>query len=169
MVDLIEYIDSQIKECIQEVQQLGICHFIETDNGKMPVTVESEATEACPDDRYLVTTYHRLLNGAYELRDDLSFGKKMKGENKQKVRMIVFIQFSEGQSLIDDIFNAMPDNIVLEGYENIFVSRTANILRDRSTLWSDEFGGSYGDKYQMTYHIYGIEYDLNYIKCNVCV
>lgn len=169
MVDLIEYIDNQIKDCIQETKQFGLCHLIQSDNQKIPVTVESEATEACPEDLYLVTTYHRLLTGAYEVRDDLSFGKKMKGENKQRVRMVVFIQFSEGQSLIDDIFNAMPDTIILEGYENVFVSRTATLLRDRATLWSDEFGESYRDKYQMTHHIYAIEYDLNYIKCNVCV
>lgn len=169
MVELIDYIDLQIKDCITGIKQFGLCHLIEGDNEKFPATVEEPAMKAIPDSRFLLLSYHRLLNGAYEVREDLSFGKKLTPQNRQRVRMVVFIKLNESQNLIDDIFNAMPGSFEVDDYLMPNVTKTAAILRDRQAIWNDEFGAAYKDKFQQVWQIFAIEYDLQYIKCNVCV
>ncbi len=83
--------------------------------------------------------------------------------------MVVFVKLGQSESLIDNIFNAMPDSFTSDDYQFANVTKTTAILRDRDQIWTAEFGTSKKDSYQMVYNLYAIEYDLQYIKCNVCV
>jgi hypothetical protein len=168
LTDLINYIDNQIKSCIGEARMFGLCHLLQDDNGVYPATVEQNPIAAFPDDRFLISVYHRLLNGAYEESEDFSFGKTRTGLNSQNVRTVVFIKLGEDQSKIDDIVNAFPDVFEMDDYRYISVSRNVSLLRDRDAIWGDEFSETYKDKYQVKFHIYALEWSLNYIKCNVC-
>ncbi len=169
MVELIDYIDNSIKNCITEVKQFGLCHLIEGNEEKYPATVERRATKAMPDSRYDILTYHRLLNGGIEEREDLSFGSNPVIQNTQKVRMVVFVKL-ENSNKIDDILNALSiRSFSSDNYYFANVKGDAALNRDRATIWNDEFSKAYQDKYQMVWHVYAIEYNLEYLKCNVCV
>ncbi len=169
MVELIDYIDNSIKNCITEVKQFGLCHLIEGLEEKYPATVERRATKAIPDDRFKAITYHRLLNGLVEEREDLSFGSNPVIQNTQKIRMVVFVKL-EDSNKIDDILNALTIRS-FSSTNYYFANMTRDVLlnRDRATIWNDEFSKAYQDKYQMVWHVYAIEYNLEYLKCNVCV
>lgn len=170
MVELINYIDQQIDACAQDVKLYGLCHQLEDDNGLYPATVELEAVQAMPDDEYTITIYHRLLAGSYDPREDLSYGRTITSQNAQKVRTVILIKIAEDdQNKIDDIINSLPDSFEVDGYRFVNVSKAISLIRDRSAIWEDEFGDAYKDKYQALYHIYALEYDLQYIKCPVCV
>lgn len=170
MVDLFNYIDNRVGECVSGVRSFGLCHLLEGDNEKFPATVEKRATKATPDDKYLVNMYHRLLNSVSDNRDDISFGKRRTTQNNQKVRTVVFVKMGQSFSLVDDIFNALPDSFTVDGYDFANVNKgVSTIIRDRAQIWNDEFQGAYKDKYQMVWMVYAIEYDLQYVKCNVCV
>jgi hypothetical protein len=170
LIDLIEYIDTQIDGCISDVKLYGLCHQLEDDNGIYPATVALEATAAFPDDNYNVVIYHRLLNGTPEPREDASFGRKVTTQTNQNLRTVILIKIDQDdQSKIDDIINALPDSFDMTGYSFVNVSKQINLIRDRSAIWEDEYGDAYKDKYQVRYHIYALEYELQYIKCPVCV
>lgn len=169
MTDLIDHIDSEIADCLQTpITAYGLCHLIEDDNAVYPATVELEATKVAPDNNSRILTYHRLLNGSIEPREDLTFGRGITGQNNQRVRMVVFIGLGEDQSLIDDIINAMPDVFEIDGYRYCNVSRAMDLIRDRGAIWNDEFSESYRSRFQKRFHIYAVEYSLEYIKCPVC-
>lgn len=169
MVDLIGYIDNATKDCVTEIKQFGLCHLLEGDNEKFPATVETDAVKAVPDDLYLICSYHRLLNGTIEPKEDLSFGKSITGQNNQRVRTVVFSKLGTDDSKIDDIINSLPDVFEVDGYRFANVSKNITLIRDRDAIWSTEFDKAYKDKYQLVWNIYAIEFDLQYIKCNVCV
>lgn len=169
MVALIDYIDEQIKDCVPETRQFGLCHLLEGDNEQYPATIEANAKKATPDDKYLISTYHRILNGNIDPREDLSFGKRITGQNNQRMRMVVFVRLYEDETKIDDIINAMPDSFEMTDYEFANVSRNISLLRDRDAIWTQEFSTAYKDRYQKKWNIYAVEYDLQYIRCNVCV
>ena len=169
MTDLIDYIDNTIKNCLTEAKQFGLCHLLQGDNETFPATIEANAKKAVPDDRFLVVTYHRLLNGNLDPREDLSFGTRIVGQNNQRVRMVVFVRLDQGETKIDDIINAMPDNFEVTDYQFCNVSRNIALIRDRDSVWTAEFSQAYKDKYQKKWNVYAVEYDLQYIKCNVCV
>lgn len=169
MNDIINYIDGQIKTCIGEVRVFGLCHLLKGDNESFPSTVDRNAEKVIPDDRFLITLYHRVLAGNYDPSEELSFGRLITAQNNQRIRMVVFIKMGELQSRIDDIINSLPDVFNLDGYRQLSVSKNISLIRDRDAIWEDEYSGAYKDKYQMKFHIYAVEYDIQYIKCNACV
>lgn len=169
MTELIDYIDSKILECVPNVTPFGLCHLVEDDNNSaIPVTVEEEAEKVTPDDQYQVITYHRLLNGSFSDREDLSFGKNRTKQNTQRVRMVVIIELSISQTLIDDIINALPDGFEITDYKQCTVSQSVDLIRDRKAIWNEEYGESYRRNYQQRYLIYAVEYTIEYIKCPAC-
>lgn len=168
MTELLDYIDNTIKNCITEVKQFGLCHLLDSDNERYPATLGKQGKKVTPDDRFKVVMYHRLLAGSPDERPDLSFGKNPVRQNDQRVRSVVFVKLDD-DSRIDDIVNAYPGDFETTNYYFANVSSNMTLIRDRDAIWNEEFSQSYKDRYQLIWNIYAIEFDLQYIKCNVCV
>lgn len=177
MVELIDHIDEQIHECLGDGKYYGLCRLLTDDQAIYPATYANSAgkyTKVYPDDKYKILTYHRLLDGAPTANPDLSFGRTLSMENRQRVRMVVLIDFSEGETIIDSIINAIPDQITQTDldsvdYKSVTIDPSMSLIRDRANIWSTEWGTAYADKYQLRYNVYALEYSINYIRCNDCV
>lgn len=170
MTDLLDYIDLQIKSCIGEARMFGLCHLVEDDSANVyPSTFQERAEKVSPDNRFLITIYHRLLDGNLDAREDISFGRTMTAQNAQKIRTVVFIKMSEGHSKIDDIVNSLPDSFEVDGYQFANVSKSISLDRNQKAVWEAEYGEAYQDKMIKQFLVYALEYDLQYIKCNACV
>lgn len=178
MVDIINHIEGEIHECIGDGEFKGLCRLLTDDQGAVyPATYPDDAgkhVKVTPDDRHHILVYHRLLDGDVEASETFSFGRTMSMQNNQKVRMVVLVHFSEGENIIDNIINAIPDEVLASDIENvdyksILTSDAVTLIRDRDSIWTAEWGNAYKDKYQMRYNIYAVEYSINYIRCPECV
>lgn len=167
MTDLIDHINAQINACI-DAETFGLCHLVEDTGGIYPATVAEESQRIAPNDQHDILIYHRLLNGQYTPREDLSFGRSITAQNAQRVRTVVFISLALDQDKIDDIINALPDDFEVSGYQFANVSKTIDLIRDRAAIWNEEFGEAYRSKYQKRFQIHALEYNVEYIKCPVC-
>lgn len=175
MRSIIDYIDERVHECIEEVQQYGLCHLIEDDNQeKYPSTLEENADKVTPDDQYEFQYYHRLLNGNVEPSEDFSFGRTKSALTRQPVRTVIFCKIDcDDLTFIDDFINALPDSFELDEspqqYKKITLLKDINLIRDSPAIWEDEFSEAYKDKFQKVFNIYALEYSIEYIKCPACV
>lgn len=178
MEDIIDHIDEQIQECLGAGQFYGLCRLLIDDQGAVyPATYPDNSgsppslavTKVTPNDRYPILIYHRLLDGSLADSETFSFGRSMTRENRQLVRMVVLVNFSLGESVIDNIINALPDEIINEDYKSIVFGTDITLIRDRDSIWTTEWGNAYKDKYQMRYNIYAVEYTLSYVRCADCV
>lgn len=173
MVDLINHIDELIETCLGDGKYWGLCRLMLDDNQESyPATYPDTAgkiTKVSPDDRVKIMIYHRLLDGEFSDSEMFSFGRTISMENSQRVRMVVLVDFSEGETVIDNILNALPDTIDNVDYKSAIVGSSVTLIRDRAAIWSTEFSNAYRDKYQVRYNIYAVEYSINYIKCDDCV
>lgn len=170
MTELIHEIDESIHECIPDATMVGLCHILLSDNDQFPSIIGVQGSKVVPNDKNTITIYHRLINGNYEPREDLQFGRKITRQNQQRIRTVVFIKIDQDQNIIDDIANALPATIRDQSeYSIISVSENVTLIRDRDAIWTEEYSAAYKDKYQVKYHVYALEYDLFYVKCNICV
>lgn len=171
MVDLIHDIDQAIETCVTG-KFYGLARLLKDDKGDVyPAAYPDGAGEhrkITPQDKYKVLVYHRLLDGSPEYSEEFSFGRSLAFQNVQRVRMVVLVAFSEGEMVIDEIINAMPDFIENVDYKTVSVSGSITLIRDRESIWETEWGNAYKDKYQMRYNIYAVEYSVEYIKCEPC-
>lgn len=172
MTELVDHINEQIDACInaspETARLYGLCHLVEDDKGHYPALVAEESQRITPSDDRAITIYHRLLNGNYAPREDLSFGRNPTIQNTQRVRTVVFIELSEDQNKIDHIINALPDHFEVDGYKFANVPKTIDLIRDRAAIWNEEYGEAFKKAYQMRYHVYALEYAIEYIKCQEC-
>ncbi len=180
MTALIEYINTQIAACLDtsptRFRFYGVCEILLGDNEQFPAVIfapgsppgRAQGTKVVPSETKAITIYHRLLSGSPEPSEEFSFGRSVTIENKQQIRTVVFIEIGEDPSLIDDIINALPDSFNVSGYSLANVSKNINLIRDRDAIWREEYSDAYKDKYQMKFHIYALEFSLNYIKCKPC-
>lgn len=174
MREIIEYIDERIHECFPDIQGFGLCHIIQDDNAeRVPSTLEEQAKFVCPDDRYEFLYYHRLLESTPEPSEDLSFGRKITVKNSQKIRTVVFARMKcDSLTFINDFINVLPDTFELDQspneYKMLSLQKGINLNRDSNSVWDDEYGAAYKDKYQKIFNIYALEYNIDFIKCPIC-
>lgn len=172
MKELVGLIDDEIAACLDGVSANGLCHLVDGDNEKYPITIPvapAKPVKVVPRDNRLIQTYHRALNSVYEVREDVSFGKKIKSENKQRMRLVVMVRLDQADTIIDEIVSALPETLDVDGFSFVSVFKTGQIIRDRQAIWSEEYGKDYKDSFQLKFYLYAVEYDLRYIKCPVCV
>lgn len=171
MVEIIDYIDQQIREsCLDDIAFFGICHLVEDDNeNPYPTQYVANSEKVTPNDKFLITIYHRLLDSPVSPSEEVPFGRKSIPKFSQKVRTVVFIKISEAHSKIEDIINALPDSFEITGYQNLSVSKEISLAKNQTAIWQDEYGEAYKDRMVKKFRVYALEYDVSYIKCNVCV
>lgn len=169
MNELIDYIDTQIKSCVPEVNSFGLCQLIESDNKRFPATLETDAKEVTPDKRYNVIMYHRIIGGSpANENESMSFGRNPTRKHEQKVRSVVFIRYGLDQK-IDDIINAYPNSFNTSSYYFANVSSEMSLNVDSDSIWKEEYKDAYQDKYKMVFRLFAIEFNTEYVRCNGCV
>lgn len=173
MTEIIDFIDNEIYTCLGRGKSYGLCRQVQDDSGIYPATVKTPSKKVTPDDKWKLAWFHRLLENSPDEDEDQTFGRKIAIRNQQQIRTIVVIELGEGETLIDDFINALPDYInetlITEtDYRYIQVMKSISVSRG-DTVWEAEWGQAYKDKHQMRYNIYALEYNIDYIKCQACV
>lgn len=171
MTELIDYIDSQIKSCLGiEEKFQGLAEQKESQSETYPYVIENKKERRiAPNDLYDVQIYHRLLNGNSNVDEAESWGRKKARRHENIVRMVVILKTALGESYIDDIITALPDKIVISGYHVAECGEEVNKIVDHAAISEQEFGEAWTDKINIhKFNLYAIEYQLEYIQCNVC-
>lgn len=179
MVDIIAHIDKKISECLTG-KSFGLCRQVIDDQGAVyPATyanAQGKYSKVTPDDKWNVIWFHRLMNSDLGDNEDLSFGRRVTKTNNTKVRTVLVSAFSENETPLDKMLDAMIGFMVpvraniacLPDYKYIEFGESVSVSRTRDTVWTEEWGNAYKDKYQMRYNVYAIEFSIDYIKCLQC-
>lgn len=171
MVDLIDDIDETVITCIGRGKSYGLCRLIIDDKGRIyPITVNlGKEEKVTPDDKWKIVWYHRMIDADVSPSEDLSFGRSLHAQVAQRIRTVVVVHRSEGEDVINEIISSLPDDIENVDYKYIQVGKEISMIVNQESIWETEWGNAYKDKYQMRYHLYALEYSIDYIKCEVCV
>lgn len=173
MVEIIDHIDDTLLSCWGKGKFYGLCRLLKDDKGVVYPATYSDNKKVTPNDKFPIIWYHRLLNSESTEDDDLSYGRSKSVKVGQRIRTVVVVSFLEGETFIDDFINALPGKInpidFDEDYKYIELSKEISLIRDVQSIWETEWGTAYEDKYQMRYNLYALEYDLEYVKCRVCL
>jgi len=170
VVDLINHINTTVENCLGlGGKYYGLCRLIKDDKGVVYPVTYLDNIKVTPSDKFNLLVYHRLINSETEESEEHSFGRLPAVMNNQRIRTIVIVKFSEGETVIDDFINALPDKIDNVDYRFVELSKNISLIRDVQSIWETEWGNAYDDKYQMRFNLYALEYTLEYIKCSECV
>ncbi len=166
---IIDEIDKALTSSLGNGKYYGLCKLVIDDSGTTyPVTEQDTKKKVTPDDLHKLAIYHRRLDSSINPDEVNSFGRTPTKRNDQKIRTVVIIKEDSGIE-IEDVYNALPDFVTLDGYKSVFVQSDVSLIVDHDAVWTTEWDKAYKDKYQVRFKIYALEYIIEYITCtNVC-
>lgn len=167
LASIFDTVNSRLSDCFSDLKTYNICHLVNDDSGIYPSTKKKNGEKVTPSDKNQITIYHRLLNTEFEQSEEFSFGRKKSFVSNQNVRTVIIFDL-ETETTPEDIANSIPDDMTLSGFEFVNLSKNMNLIKDSNSVWEDEYGESYKDKYVKRYNIYALEYQIEYLKCPVC-
>lgn len=167
MKDICDQIDLYIVDKLPcpGIKFSGLAELATKANQPHPVTV-NDRQQVAINDRYDGIFYHRLLSSGSTQPDEWQRGNVSLSVFSSKLRSVLAFKVKKfAEEFIYDFVNAMPDSLQLTGYHLLDVTNNMTIIADQEAVYKTEFGSGDYEKHILTWNIYAIEYNVEFIKC----
>ncbi len=141
----------------------GICKLVIKTDQVHPVRILDDK-QVIPNDKVVGVVYHRLLNDAITDDLDYSYGPIVAKRHAQQIRTVVMVKRERGENWIDELINLIPRNLDMANFKLIDIGGIAKNT-DQPIIYTTELGESGYEKHRMSYLIYALEYNIEYITC----
>jgi len=167
LTDICENIDASIVNTLPcpGIKFFGLAELAIKSNQPHPVTI-NDRKQIAINDRYDGIAYYRLLSSAAPQPAEWQWGNKLNNIFKSRIRNILVFKVNKlAEEFIYDYVNAIPNWLDLQGYKLVDVENNVSIIADQEAVYKTEFGTGDYEKHILTWNIYAIEYDIDFIKC----
>jgi hypothetical protein len=139
---------------------------ISTSTQPIPVPVSNPREQIAIDDRYDFIEWIRIASPVQIIpSDEDSWGLRVGKRQRLPLRIVIAHKTTLGEDLVFNLVNELPDNIVLTGFDFIFVNTDGNIDTDHETIYNTELGATVYEQHRFTWNVYVINLDIEYIPC----
>lgn len=164
MTEVCDKINEEIEDFVDNGSLNTLCELITKDNQPHPITVTTRR-QVAPNDRYDAVIYYRILDSPVNAEEPDMWGRTFRKKVAQRLRMVVFVKHSKGESWIYDLINELPDTLVVTGYRAIDLGPNFNLIVDQQGIYQQELGANDYERHATSWNIYAIEFDVNLIRC----
>lgn len=167
MKDICDAIDAYIvtKLDCPGIKFFGFSELVTKTNQPHPVTIPNRE-QVSINDRYDGVTYHRLLSSGLTQPEEWQRGNVSLSLFSCRMRTFLAIKVKNfAEEFIFDFNKAMPDLLSISGYHLVDVTNNVAITTDQESIYKTEFGGGDYEKHIVTWNIYAIDYNVEFIKC----
>jgi len=165
--DICDQIDIYVKSKIDlpGIKLFGFAELATKANQPHPVTIPNREQIAI-NDKYDGIFYHRLISSGLSQPDELQRGNVSVSLFSSRMRTVLAYKVKKfAEEFIFDFNKAMPDLLSVDGYHSVDVTNNVGINSDQEAIYKTEFGGGDYEKHILTWNIYAIEYNVEFIKC----
>jgi hypothetical protein len=146
----------------------GLCQLVTKTNQPHPVTIEDNK-QISIDDKWSVIAYHRLNGDAgFDQSDEQDFGRSTGRKLIQPMIMVVATKKEKGEEWIYGFMQEFPESLndssLSETYEFIDID-SMSLEVDHEGIYNREFGEGNYEKHRIPWNLWGIKYDVSFIRC----
>ncbi len=167
MTDICNAIDAYIVSQLPcpGIKFFGLSELVTKGKQTYPVTV-NDREQVSINDRFDGIAYHRLIDSGLDQPEAFMWGNRLLSEYKSKLRTVLAFRVKKfDEEFVYDFVNAMPDLMEVEGYKSVDVTNSVSIKVNQEAIYKEEFGGGDYEKHILTWNIYAIEYEVQFVKC----
>lgn len=167
MKDICDAIDETIIDEVdcQGIKFFGLAELAIKANQPHPVTI-NDRKQVSINDRYNGIFYHRFISDSSTLQDNMQWGNKSWKLHKARLRSVLATKVEEfSEEFVFDFANAIPSIMELDGYKSIDIATDMNMIVDQESIYKTEFGTGDYEKYALSWNIYAMEYNVEFLKC----
>jgi hypothetical protein len=118
------------------------------------------------DDRYDFIEWVRIdrpTDTVYDESDD--WGLRRGKRQLLHLRIVIAHKVTLGEDLIFNLVNELPENIVVPGFEFVFLDEFGSIDHDHETIYNTELGDTSYENHRFDWNLYVLNLTVQYIPC----
>lgn len=81
------------------------------------------------------------------------------------LRIVIAHRNNFGEDLVYNLFQDLPESIIVEGYEFVFLDADGAVDDDHETIHNIELGKTNYEKHRFTWNIYALNVNVQYVIC----
>lgn len=182
MTEIVDAIGSFIEEFLSEdispapVKNWGLCELaVRTSKGTkntsdqpiaMTINGTGQREQVSLDDRYSVIFWIRLNSPVRQRRsEEDDWGLQEGKRSVLGLRIVVAHKVTLGEDLIFRLANALPDKLILTGYDLVFINADGSIDVDHPTIYETELGKTVYEHHIFDWNLYVLNLDVEFKLC----
>lgn len=135
----------------------------------IPITIPgdgSEGEQVSLDDQFNFIFWIRT-NGrtAITVDENDKWGLDPGRRLNTPLRIVIAHRNNLGENLVYDLFQDLPESIIVEGFEFVFLDASGDIDDDHETIYNTELGKTNYEKHRFTWNIYALNVNIQYVIC----
>lgn len=139
-----------------------------TSNQPIPMTINGtgERKQIALDDKKDFIYWVRWVSPATtrESEED-SWGLRVGKRDVLPIRIVIAHRVELGEDLVFRVLDGLPENLVLTGYDFVFLNRDWSIDPDHETIYRTELGETEYEKHRFTWNVYAINLNVEFLRC----
>lgn len=146
----------------------GLCQLVAKEDQPHPTTIPDNK-QVSIDQKFNVITYHRIFgDAAFDESEEQDFGRSTGRTIVQPMIMIVASKVEKGEEWIYGFMGGFPESIetddLSETYDFIDIENMS-LEVDQEGIYNREFGNGDYEKHRIPWNVYGVRYDVTFIRC----
>ena len=152
------------------IRFFGLSQLVLKEAQPHPVTIQDNK-QVSIDDKYNAICFHRLNgNASFSESEEQDFGRSTGRKRVQPMRTFIAHKVEKGEEWIDTFLNEIPESLDIEDGSGLdlyeFVDITNIVVdTDQVGIYETEFGEGGYEKHRISWNIYALEYDIEFIRC----
>lgn len=175
-----DYIDAWVTDNVSQsplaVKSWGFAELANrTSKGKtststqpIPVTVNGtgQREQIAIDDRYDFISWIRLNSPVSMVLSDEDTWGLVEGKRLQlSLRIVIAHKVELGENLAFNLADALPPNMVLSGFDFVFLNTEGSVDTDHELIYVTELGNTVYEQHRFNWNIYVLNLGIEYKRC----
>jgi len=132
----------------------------------MSINGTSDRDQVSLDDRFQFIFWIRWIAPMTSILNDAdSWGLREGKRFSLPLRVVVAHKVELGENLILDLVNGLPENLVVSGFDFVFLTSSISVDPDHEQIYRTELGNTIYELHRFDWNIYVIDINVEYVQC----
>jgi hypothetical protein len=138
----------------------------------IPMTINGtgDRDQISLDDRYDFIEWIRWISPLQSVaNDEDSWGLREGKRVRLPLRIVIAHKVTLGENLIFDLVAGLPENLVISGFDIVFLNSDYSIDPDHEAIYKEELGETVYELHRFDWNVYVINLNVEFVKGNECI
>jgi hypothetical protein len=143
-----------------------------TSNQPIPVTItgDGQRLQVSLDDRYDYMHWIRWVSPLTSVESEVdSWGLREGKRMRLPLRIVVAHKVEIGENFILELVNGLPENVVVEGFDFVFLNSDYSVDPDHEAIYNTELGATVYEQHRFDWNLYTIDLNVEFIQGATCI
>jgi len=143
-----------------------------TSQQPIPVTINGtgQRDQVSLDDRYDYMHWTRWVGPMTSVdSEEDSWGLRAGKRTRLPLRIVIAHKVEIGENFILELVNGLPENVVVPGFDFVFLNSDYSIDPDHEEIYRTELGNTVYEQHRFNWNLYVINLNVEFVQGGTCI